>query len=110
MTGRHPERERWLAILRAAHGNKSQRTQGNLSGEDVMRRIRAAAAVPPPKDFLPLFETFVWRMAPVTGAAILVCAVIVSQMEIVDAAGAFQLLEYGIEESSALSWVFGNST
>lgn len=64
------------ALMAAYHAKEKNGPEvGEQFKVQIMRRIRALGQIHSRTDYLSLFEQFVWRLAPVTAALIIVLAV-----------------------------------
>ena len=92
---------KWIEILRTAYWEKENIPIGSAWQEETMRRIRALASEGR-QSFTMMFEQFVWRLAPVTFAMILIISIVLSSYELIGEVEVFRLFSYELEDSYAL--------
>ncbi len=73
----------------------------DLWGQQTMNRIRGLAPAPVRQGFASFFEPFVWRLAPVTLAMILILSIALSNFDMVGDAEVFRLFSYELEDAYA---------
>lgn len=70
-------------VLAAAYREKENAVVGELWQNRVMGHIRSLGPLFPAKSYLEFFERFLWRLAPIAGALILILAAIFMQMDFI---------------------------
>jgi hypothetical protein len=70
-------------VLAAAYREKEKAVVGDLWQTRVMGHIRSLGPLYPATSYLEFFERFVWRLAPVACALILILAAIFMQMDFI---------------------------
>jgi len=69
--------------------------------QQTMNRIRGLDLEPVRQGFGAFFEPFVWRLAPVTLAMILILSIALSNFDLVSDADVFRLFSYELEDAYA---------
>jgi len=70
-------------VLAAAYREKENAVVGELWQNRVMSHIRSLGPLSPAASYLEFFERFLWRLAPIAGALILILAAIFMQMDFI---------------------------
>ena len=82
MRSRISENESLKKAFRDAYAAKESEKTGDGWQSAVMKRIRRIGPLTPASNFLPAFEHFVWRLAPVSCLLVLVLTLLFVNMEL----------------------------
>ena len=82
MRARISENECLKKAFREAHSAKESEETGDGWQFHVMKRVRRIGPLTPASNFLPAFEHFVWRLAPVSCLLALVLTLLFVNMEL----------------------------
>jgi hypothetical protein len=94
-----PQREEMLkGILRQVYQEKEKIEVADVAPEDIMRRIRRLGTLQPSPSFLEMFQSFVWRLAPIVCLLILVLTAVSLAVDFASGHDVFQVLMNGREE------------
>lgn len=69
--------------------------------QQTMDRIRSLTPEPVRQGFAATFEPFVWRLAPITLAIIVILSIALSNFDLVSDAEVFRLFSYELEDAYA---------
>jgi hypothetical protein len=100
------QREKLKELLRQAYRAREHREVGTGWQKSLMARVREIGPFQPEARFLPTFERFVWRLAPVMCLLALVLIAAFVGFEFASWEDPIHLLVNGAEESM-LSRLFG---
>ena len=91
--------EKFKELLRQAYRAREHAEVGTRWRMSLMARVREIGPLRPKAAFLPAFEQFVWRLAPVLCVLVLVLAAVFIGTEIASWEDPVQLFVSGAEES-----------
>jgi hypothetical protein len=95
-------------VLRQAYRARESAEVGTRWEKDLMTRVRQIGPLQPEAPFLPAFEQFVWRLAPVLTLLALVLLAVFIGTEMASWEDPIQLFVSGAEESM-LAHLFGGA-
>ena len=100
------QREKLKELLGGAYRARERMEVGAQWQKGLMARVREIGPFQPETQFLPTFERFVWRLAPVVCLLALVLIAAFIEIEVASWEDPIQLFVNGAEESM-LSSLFG---
>ena len=90
--------EKLKNILRHAYRTREEIDAGDLSLDDLMRRIRQAGSIQMLPLFLEMFEPIVWKLAPVACLFIFALTALLLTLDFTSAHDLFEMFMDGKEE------------
>jgi hypothetical protein len=104
---RHGQVERLISLLKGAYLARDRAEIGTAWSERLMARVREIGPLTVEARFLPLFEQFVWRLAPAVCVLAIVLAVLLMAVRLTNGPGdPFQPIVSDMEDS-VLTQLFG---